>query len=69
LKNDIFNYINEGEELVEEPFKRLVEQKQLYSYRYKGFWESMDTFKDKINFDRRYAIGDAPWEVWNHKSR
>ena len=69
FKKDIFNYINEGEELVEEPFKRLMAQKQLYSYQYKGFWESMDTFKDKINFDRRYAIGDAPWEVWNHKTK
>lgn len=68
LKNKIFDYIKNGEELVEEPFQRLIDEKQLHSYKYKGFWESMDTFKDKINFDRRYARNDAPWEVWNrHK--
>lgn len=65
LKKEIFDHIQEGEELVEEPFKRLIEQKQLYSYQYSGFWGSMDTFKDKITFDRRYAAGDAPWEIWD----
>ena len=64
LRPQIFDHIKPGEELVEEPFRRLVEQRQLHSYRYGGFWSSMDTFKDKIGFDRRYARGDAPWEVW-----
>lgn len=64
LRRDIFDYIEPGEELVEAPFRRLVDKKQLYSYRYGGFWSAMDTFKDKISFDRRYARGDAPWEVW-----
>ena len=62
---EIFDYIREGEELVEAPFGRLIEAQQLFAYRYKGFWSSMDTFKDKITFDRMYARGHAPWEVWN----
>lgn len=64
LRKSIFDYIRPGEELVEQPFHRLVARRQLYSYRYGGFWGAMDTFKDKITFDRRYARGDAPWEVW-----
>ncbi len=66
MRPEIFDYIKPGEELVEQPFQRLIEEKKLYSYRHDGFWSCMDTFKDKITFDRRYARGDAPWEVWNH---
>ncbi len=66
MKKDIFRYINEGEELVHEPFRRLVAQQQLLAYRYDGFWASMDTFKDKQYLDDLYAKGNAPWEVWKN---
>ena len=65
LKKEVFSYMNEGEELVEAPFKRLIEKQQLYSYKHHGYWASMDTFKDKINFDRMYARGQSPWQVWD----
>ena len=65
LRNEIFDYIQEGEELVEQPFGRLIERKKLVAFPHTGYWQSMDTFKDKISFDRAYARGDAPWEVWN----
>jgi len=65
LRPEIFRYIEPGDELVEKPFQRLIERKQLFAYKYNGFWQSMDTFKDKITFDRMYARGHAPWEVWN----
>jgi glucose-1-phosphate cytidylyltransferase len=45
--NEIFNYINDGEELVEEPFRRLIAEDRLHAFQYNGFWASMDTFKDK----------------------
>lgn len=61
---EIFGYINEGEELVENPFARLIEKELLSTYRYRGFWQSMDTFKDKIAFDRMEAQGQCPWMVW-----
>jgi glucose-1-phosphate cytidylyltransferase len=64
LRHDIFDYIKPGEELVEEPFHRLVEKQQLYTYRHHGFWASMDTLKDKIMFDRLDGKGDRPWQVW-----
>lgn len=64
FRKDIFDYIRDGEELVEEPFRRLVEKQQLFSYRHIGFWAAMDTFKDKIMFDRMSSNGDTPWMVW-----
>ena len=67
LKNEIFDYIEEGDELVEAPFRRLIAQKQLYCHRYRGFWKSMDTFKDKVEYDRMNAKGDSPWAVWDSK--
>jgi len=64
FRRDIFDYIKPGEELVEEPFGRLVEKEQLYSHKYKGFWASMDTLKDKAMFDLMDGKGDTPWKVW-----
>lgn len=64
LRKEIFDYIREGEELVEKPFDRLIEQRQLSVYRYSGFWQQMDTFRDKIMYDRMEGRGDCPWMVW-----
>lgn len=64
LRREIFDYIQEGEELVEEPFRRLIAEKRLVTFRWNGFWQAMDTFKDKITFDRMEARGDCPWMVW-----
>ena len=64
FRNDIFKYMKDGEELVEQPFQRLIQQEQLLAYRYNGFWGCMDTFKDKQTLDDMYARGEAPWEVW-----
>jgi glucose-1-phosphate cytidylyltransferase len=64
FSNRIFDYMEEGEELVEEPFERLIAKNLLCAYRYRGFWQSMDTLKDKITFDRMEAQGDCPWMVW-----
>lgn len=66
FKKEIFQYMRNGEELVLEPFERLMAQKQLMAYRHDGFYASMDTFKDKQQLDDMYAHGDAPWEVWKN---
>jgi glucose-1-phosphate cytidylyltransferase len=68
FKKDIFNYLEEGEELVEEPFHRLIAGGQLITYKYKGFWISMDTFKDKQLLEDMYSKGNAPWEVWKRNN-
>lgn len=64
FRSEIFDYIRPGEELVEQPFQRLIAEDQLFAHAYDGFTESMDTFKDKQHFDELYAKGKAPWEVW-----
>jgi len=64
FKRDIFSYIRDGEELLREPFERLVARKQLVAYKYDGFWASMDTFKDKRHLDELQSQGRTPWEVW-----
>ncbi len=65
----IFDYMRPGEELVEQPFQRLIAREELMAYRYDGFWACMDTFKDKQMFDDLYASGDVPWEVWHRPER
>ena len=65
FRKDIFQFMNDGEELLHEPFQRLVEKEQLVAYKYDGFWAAMDTFKDKQTLDDIYATGHAPWQVWN----
>lgn len=64
FRNEIFDYMKDGEELVNEPFQRLIDKNKLDTYSFDGFWASMDTFKDKQTLDDKYASGDAPWEVW-----
>jgi len=58
--------LRDGEELVEEPFRRLIEEGQLAGYRHDGFWLPMDTFKDKQLLEDMYSRGKAPWEVWKN---
>jgi len=66
FRRDIFKYIGEREELVQEPFQRLIEQQELLAFDYDGFFACLDTFKDKQYLDDLDASGDAPWEVWKH---
>jgi glucose-1-phosphate cytidylyltransferase len=65
FRREIFDYIQEGEELVEQPFSRLIAERKLLAYGYDGFWVPMDTAKDKAKLDDVYASGAAPWCVWN----
>lgn len=64
LRNSIFDYMQDGEELVEEPFSRLLEERKLFAFKYEGFWKAMDTFKDKISFERMWGQEEWPWQVW-----
>jgi glucose-1-phosphate cytidylyltransferase len=64
FRREIFDHIKEGDELVGEPFQRLIKEGKLYSYPHDGFWACMDTFKEKQIFDEMYLRGETPWEVW-----
>jgi glucose-1-phosphate cytidylyltransferase len=63
MRKEIFQYIQPGDELVREPFQRLIVQQRLLAYKYTGFWKCMDTFKDKQQLDELNQ-GNAPWKVW-----
>lgn len=68
FRRSIFDYIEAGEELVEAPFSRLVAKGLLWTTRYEGFWQSMDTFKDKIKLDRMWGQRDTPWQLWDKRA-
>jgi glucose-1-phosphate cytidylyltransferase len=65
MRKEIFQFMRPGEELVREPFQRLIEKKALLAYKYTGFWQCMDTFKDKQHLEDLNQ-SSAPWKVWNH---
>ena len=65
FKKEIFDYMQPGEELVVEPFQRLVQCQRLMAYEHDGFFMAMDTFKDRQVLEDILAKGNAPWEVWN----
>jgi glucose-1-phosphate cytidylyltransferase len=64
FRREIFDYIGPGEELVEAPFRRLIEADQLMTYRYDGFWAPMDTLKDVQNLETLWESGEPPWALW-----
>ncbi|MBN1377789.1 MAG: glucose-1-phosphate cytidylyltransferase [Gammaproteobacteria bacterium] len=64
LRKEIFDYMRPGEELVVDPFLRLLKERKLIAYNYTGFWAAMDTFKDKMKFDKMEESGDWKWKVW-----
>jgi glucose-1-phosphate cytidylyltransferase len=64
FRREIFDHIREGEDLVLEPFDRLISKRQLLAYPFDGFWRQMDTFKDKQDFDDMLLRGVTPWQVW-----
>lgn len=61
FRNKVFDYIKEGEELVEEPFERLIEAGELIAYRHDGFFRAMDTLRDKQMLEDMVQRGDMPW--------
>ena len=64
LRPTIFDYMEAGDELVERPFERLIEARQLMTYRHEGFWAPMDTLKDMQTLEELYQGGEPPWALW-----
>jgi len=61
FRNEIFEYMREGEELVEAPFGRLIQADQLMAFRHEGFWRPMDTLKDRQVLEELVEKGTMPW--------
>jgi len=63
FRKEIFDYIEEGDELVDQPFKRLIAEGGLMAYRYEGFWRAMDTLRDRQVLEEMMERGDTPWHM------
>ncbi len=65
LEPDVIDYID-GDETVweQEPLSRLAREGQLQAFRHLGFWQPMDTLRDKNHLEKLWAGGNAPWKVW-----
>lgn len=67
FKPQVFDYMRPGEELVVEPFQRLIDAGELVAYRHDGFWASMDTLKDKQLLEDMLEKGRTPWLPWTRE--
>lgn len=66
FSNKIFDYIQDGEELVLEPFNRLIAEQRLIAFKHEGFWRAMDTLQDKRVLEEMVEKGSMPWR--NHSN-
>jgi glucose-1-phosphate cytidylyltransferase len=64
FRREVFDYIGRGEDLVQEPFRRLIEAGELLTYRYEGFWTALDTLKDLQSLEALNDSGQPPWAPW-----
>jgi glucose-1-phosphate cytidylyltransferase len=63
LSREIFDYLRPGEDLVEEPFSRLIAEGRLRAHRHAGFWAPVDTPYDRLRLETLLRRGAAPWET------
>ena len=66
LDPKVIDYI-EGDSTVfeQEPLENLVKDSQLMAFKHNGFWQCMDTLRDKQNLEKIWASGEAPWKKWD----
>ena len=65
MEPEVLNYIAGDSTILEkEPLEGLARDKQLVSYKHDGFWQPMDTLRDKNQLDELWKSGAAPWKVW-----
>ena len=67
FRPEIFDYMRPGEELVIEPFSRLIAENKLAAYKHEGFWRSMDTLRDWRVLEDMVEKGSMPWKVHETK--
>jgi glucose-1-phosphate cytidylyltransferase len=61
----VFDYIDGDDTQFErEPLENLAKDGQLMAYKHDGFWQCMDTIRDKKRLEDLWAGGDAPWKIW-----
>ncbi len=65
LEPEVFNYIS-GDNMPweDEPLKNITKERQLNCYKHDGFWQPMDTIREKSILNQLYLNGEAPWKIW-----
>jgi glucose-1-phosphate cytidylyltransferase len=65
MEPEVIDYIDGDQTSWEsEPMKKLANEDKLFAYKHDGFWQSMDTLRDKMVLEEVWARGDAPWKLW-----
>jgi len=66
LEPQVFDYIQDEDSTIleQEPLQNLARDKELNVYRHEGFWQPMDTLREKIMLDEMWGSKKAPWKVW-----
>ena len=66
MEPEVFDYLSEDESCILErvPMERLAADGALGIYKHNGFWQCMDTHRDKIWLEDRWASGNTPWRIW-----
>lgn len=65
LEPEIFSYLDGDETVFEKkPMQRLSEENELDAYRHEGFWQCMDTQREKKKLEELWESGRAPWKIW-----
>jgi glucose-1-phosphate cytidylyltransferase len=65
IRPEIFDYLHEGEDLVEDVIVRLVPEGKVLAYPHKGYWSPADTVKERAHLDEMYQRGHCPWMIWD----
>jgi glucose-1-phosphate cytidylyltransferase len=70
MQPEVFNYLSEDDTYLEQGLlQKMADEHQLLAYRHEGFWQPMDTLRDKHLLDELWRSGRAPWKVWESNSR
>ena len=65
LENDVLNYIDGDDTIFERnPLEKLSHEGELFAYKHNGFWQCMDTLRDKEKLEKLWNENTAPWKVW-----
>ena len=68
MQPEVFNYIGGDSTILErEPLENLARDSQLSAYRHFGYWQPMDTLRDKNHLEELWTTGKAPWKVWEDR--